>query len=113
MEGSHPPKADKYRPSLSALGGCAIIKYINIMYYVYIIYSQKLNKKYIGFTSDLKKRIINHNSGYSEFTSKGIPWELIYYESFLFEEDAIREEKFLKTGKGRERIKNLFSGRFA
>jgi len=82
------------------------------MYYVYIICSQNLNKRYVGFTSDLKRRIIEHNNGYSEFTSKGIPWKLIYYEAFLFEEDAIREEKFLKSGKGRERISMLF-GRFA
>jgi putative endonuclease len=79
------------------------------MYYVYILFSTKLNKKYIGSTSDLKERIKRHNLGRSNFTSKGAPWKLLYYEAFVSKEDAIREEKFLKTGKGRERLKYLFS----
>jgi len=79
------------------------------MYYVYILFSKKLNKKYIGSTTDLLTRLKEHNSGKSNFSSKGIPWELIYYEAFLNKTDALREEKFLKTGKGRERIKYLFS----
>jgi putative endonuclease len=78
------------------------------MYYVYIIYSKKLDKKYIGSTSNLRERIERHNEKRSKFTSKGCPWELIYYEAFKNKKDAVREETFLKTGKGRERIKNLF-----
>jgi len=77
------------------------------MYYVYILYSKKLDKKYIGSTSDLKERIKRHNSERSEFTSKGIPWKLLYYEAFISEKDARIEEKFLKSGKGRERLKYL------
>jgi len=78
------------------------------MYYVYILFSKKLNKKYIGFTADLRTRFIQHNSGCCKFTAKGIPWKLIYYEAFISEDDARREELFLKTGKGRERIKYIF-----
>ena len=77
------------------------------MYYVYILYSKKLDKKYIGSTSDLKERIKIHNSERSEFTSKGIPWKLLYYEAFISEKDARIEEKFIKSGKGRERLKYL------
>ena len=77
------------------------------MYYVYIIFSEKLKKKYIGSTSNLKARFKEHNSGESIYTAKGIPWKLIYYEAFSSKKDAIREEKFLKSGKGRERIKYL------
>jgi putative endonuclease len=77
------------------------------MFYVYIIYSIKLEKKYIGYCSDLKNRIEEHNKGESRFTSKGIPWKLVYYEAFLSKIDAQKEEKFLKTGKGRERLKFL------
>ncbi len=79
------------------------------MYYVYILYSKKLKKKYIGLTSDLKSRINEHNGGYSNFTNRGKPWDLIYYEAFYTKKDASEEEKFLKTGKGRERIKYLLS----
>jgi len=79
------------------------------MYYVYILFSEKLNKRYIGSTDDLRDRIRRHNSKGSKFTSVGIPWRLIYYEGFLNKENALREERFLKTGKGRERLKFLFN----
>jgi putative endonuclease len=85
------------------------------MYYVYILYSRKLNKFYTGCTKDIKQRIQQHNSGIVPFTSKGIPWTLIYYEAFLEKQDATREEKFLKSGKGRERRNYLletFLGKF-
>lgn len=58
-------------------------------------------------TSNLKVRMQEHNRGKSEFTKKGQPWKLIYYEGFLSKKDACREELFLKTGKGRERLKFL------
>ena len=79
------------------------------MYYVYILYSEKLNKKYIGSTSSLRQRLKEHNLGKSTFSNKGKPWKLMYYEAFLNKNDALKEERFLKTGKGRERIKFLFS----
>jgi len=79
------------------------------MYYVCMLKSKKLNKEYIGSTSDLRERIKRHNLGRSKFTSKGTPWELLYYEAFVSKKDALREEKFLKTRKGRERLKYLFS----
>jgi putative endonuclease len=80
---------------------------IRYMHYVYILYSEKIRKRYVGSTSDLRERIERHNSGKSVFTSKGIPWELLYYEAFISKNDALKEEKFLKSGKGRERIKYL------
>ncbi|MBI4708616.1 MAG: GIY-YIG nuclease family protein [Candidatus Portnoybacteria bacterium] len=79
------------------------------MYYVYILFSKKLNKRYIGSTNDLRQRLIYHNNGKSPYTSKGIPWLLVYYEAFTLKRDSLKEERFLKTGKGRERIKYLFS----
>ena len=77
------------------------------MRYVYIIYSRKLQKKYIGRTDDLRERMGKHNNGYTAFTSRGVPWKLIYYESFFNKKDAVAEELFLKSGKGRERLKFL------
>lgn len=77
------------------------------MYYVYIIYSEKLKKRYIGYSTDLRQRLQYHNDGRSPFTSKGVPWKLVYYEAFMYETDARREELFLKTGQGRERLKRL------
>jgi len=77
------------------------------MHYVYILYSEKLEKLYVGSTGNLKKRINAHNQGAASFTSRGIPWKLLYYQAFINKTDASREELFLKTGKGRERIKYL------
>lgn len=79
------------------------------MYYVYILYSKKLNKRYIGSSNNLQRRLTEHNSGNCKFTLSGIPWKLIYYEVFKFEKDARQEELFLKSGKGRERIKFLLA----
>ena len=77
------------------------------MYYVYILYSKKLKELYKGSTSNLKERIKRHNGGRVLSTKSGIPWELIHYGVFNNKIDALREEKFLKTGKGRERLKYL------
>jgi len=77
------------------------------MFYVYILYSNKLKKHYIGYTNNLKDRLRRHNSGFSKYTSKGIPWKLIYYEVFLSSIDARNEENFLKSGKRRDRLKFL------
>jgi putative endonuclease len=79
------------------------------MYYVYILKSKKNNKLYKGFTNDLKRRIKEHNLGKSTFTKNNGPWQLIYYEAFISKNDAQREELFLKSGKGRKRIKFLIT----
>ncbi|PIR67758.1 endonuclease [bacterium CG_4_10_14_0_2_um_filter_33_32] len=77
------------------------------MYYVYIIYSSKLDKTYKGSTDNLRERIDSHNNRKVKSTKLGIPWKLIYYEAFISKVDAKREELFLKSGKGRERLQYL------
>jgi putative endonuclease len=61
-------------------------------HYVYIIFSIKLNKYYVGFTVDVHNRLNQHNSGISTFTSRGIPWELIY----AFETESIEKARVLE-----------------
>jgi len=77
------------------------------MFYVYILKSQRTGKLYKGFTEDIRDRIKRHNSGQTKSTAHGIPWKLIYYEAFNNKTDALREERFLKSGKGKERIAYL------
>ncbi|MBU0707304.1 GIY-YIG nuclease family protein [Patescibacteria group bacterium] len=77
------------------------------MYYVYILYSVKLSKKYIGRTNNLRRRVHDHIKGKTSFTSSAKDWKLVYYEVFQSKRDATAEELFLKTGKGRERLKYL------
>ncbi len=79
------------------------------MYYVYLLKSLITNKIYKGSCSDLRKRVERHNTGKVKSTKSYKPWKLVYYEAFEKKIDALREEKFLKSGKGRERIKYLIS----
>ncbi len=76
------------------------------MYYVYILKNNQ-GIFYKGYSTDLKARVKQHNNGEVKSTKSGIPWKLVYYEAFVSKTDARREEIFLKTGKGRERIKYL------
>lgn len=75
-----------------------------MFYYVYILQSQKNNSLYIGYTSDLKKRFVKHNSGESKATKPFIPYKLIFYEAFLNRIDAKNREIYLKGGYGRKII---------
>ena len=76
------------------------------MYLVYILKSLKDHKRYIGFTSDLERRILEHNSGLVKSTRNRKPFELIYTEEFEIKEQAMDREKFFKSGKGREFLKS-------
>jgi putative endonuclease len=77
------------------------------MHYVYVLISDTTGKLYKGLTRDLRVRLDKHNNGNVKSTKPGVPWRLIYYQAFLNKTDARREEIFLKTGKGRERLDNL------
>ena len=71
------------------------------MYYTYVLKSAKDRKLYIGYTPDLRKRVLLHNQG-KVFATKGrLPLKLIYYEACLSKEKAILREKYFKTGFGR------------
>lgn len=60
---------------------------------------------YTGYTADLRKRFKEHNDGKSTYTKQRRPYELIYYEACLNEEDAKAREKYLKSGRGKRYIK--------
>jgi len=82
----------------------------NRIYWIYILLSLKDKKRYIGFTSDLKNRLKQHEEGKVFSTKYRRPLILIYTEGCLSEEDARRREKYLKTNGGRrflaKRLKN-------
>jgi predicted GIY-YIG superfamily endonuclease len=79
------------------------------MFYVYVLQSLSFPENfYIGFTCDLQKRLQDHNSGYSPYTKKFIPWALKNYIAFDNEQKAIAFEKYLKTHSGRKFCKNHF-----
>lgn len=66
------------------------------MYYVYFLESKMNKETYIGSTKDLKRRLIQHNSGEVFSTKRYMPWKLIYYEAYDSEELARLREKRLK-----------------
>ena len=76
------------------------------MYSLYILRSKKDYNIYIGVSSNLKKRIEEHNSGKSFATSFRLPFELIYCEIYKDKRDAFNREKMLKYyGQGLRRLK--------
>ena len=78
------------------------------MFSVYILYSEKLSKFYIGYSSDVASRLSYHNSeGNTIWTKRGIPWELIFEINVLSEAQAIGIEKHIKKMKSRKYIENL------
>ncbi len=74
------------------------------MQYVYVLYSESDYGLYIGYTSDLRRRLKEHQTGKSFATSYRGPWRLIYYEAYVYEADALGREKFLKSGAGRKHL---------
>jgi putative endonuclease len=68
----------------------------NMDFVVYILFSDHLQKYYVGQTSDLEKRILDHNLGKSAFTSKGIPWKLVHIFACSNRSEAIRLETSIK-----------------
>jgi len=66
------------------------------MFFVYVLQNKKDKKLYIGFTSDLRRRIQEHNLGSSKSTKFRRPFQLIYYEAYKSERDAKKREEMLK-----------------
>ena len=77
------------------------------MFTVYVLYSKTYDKIYIGYTSNITQRLSSHNQLATKgWTIKYRPWELVYTEIFETKTEALAREKQLKTGKGREFIRN-------
>ena len=77
------------------------------MAFTYILYSGKLDKYYVGSTLNKEERLARHNRGTEKFTSTGIPWIMVYSESFDLALDARRREMEIKRKKSRKYIQWL------
>jgi putative endonuclease len=77
------------------------------MYYTYILKSEINNERtYIGFTNSLENRLISHNHTNNKgYTSRYKPWKIVYYFEYATKAEAMKKEKWLKSGVGREWIK--------
>ncbi len=84
-----------------------------MVFTVYILYSAAFDKIYTGYTSNLEERFLSHNElGTKGWTIKFRPWKIVHTEFFERKEEAIKKEKYLKSGVGREWIqRNIISSK--
>jgi putative endonuclease len=77
-----------------------------VPFYSYVLRSLKNGILYKGSTQDIEKRLIIHNQGLVNYSSKHTPWELVLFEQFETRGEAMKREKWYKTGTGRDWIKS-------
>ncbi|MCX6746176.1 MAG: GIY-YIG nuclease family protein, partial [Candidatus Parcubacteria bacterium] len=78
------------------------IKIKTNMYNAFVLMSESHNNRYVGSCENLEKRINKHNAGKCRYTSGRRPWKLIYFEEYNTRSEAMKREKFLKSGQGRK-----------
>jgi len=85
-----------------------------MLYYTYVLQSEKDNNFYTGYTKNFKLRFEQHNIGQVESTRERRPIKLIYYEACLNQNDATKREKYFKTYHGKmflkRRLKSYLTG---
>jgi len=75
------------------------------MFYAYVIKSVNHDYFYKGHCKDIAVRLQQHNAGMTESIRPYLPFELVYFEEFNTEDEAIRREKYFKTSAGRRYLK--------
>ena len=81
------------------------------MFTAYVLQSQRNLRFYTGSTSDFERRFAEHNADQSFSTKNNGPWQLVHREDFATQSEAVRRERELKTGKGRDFIRRLLMER--
>ncbi len=76
------------------------------MHYTYVLRSDYDGRFYTGYTGDLRQRLREHHRGQVRWTASRQPVQLVYYEACLSREDALRRERFLKSGKGKRYLRS-------
>ena len=80
-------------------------------YFVYVLQSTIGPRTYVGQTWNPEIRLAQHNEGKCRPTRHWRPWKLAHVEQFASRAEAMRRERFLKTGKGREELKRIFASK--
>lgn len=83
-----------------------------LKYCVYVLYSLKDRKLYIGFTADLNQRLTDHIRGFAKATKFRRPFILIHCEYYLSKKDAMRRERYFKTSDGKRALKIMLKDAF-
>ncbi len=80
------------------------------MCYCYILYSECLDKYYIGHSCEnLQERLRKHLSNHKGFTSNTKDWIIVYYEAFDSKSNAYKREREIKAWKSKAKIQKLIS----
>ena len=77
------------------------------MFFVYVLRSRTTGRFYTGLTSDLSERLAEHNTDLSTSTKHRGPWDLVHQESFSTLSEAVRRERYLKSGHGRDELRTI------
>ena len=77
------------------------------MFNCYILRSLKTARRYVGSCEDLESRVYRHNAGKVNATKHGAPWVLVHAESFVTRAEAVRRERYYKTGAGRDEVDRI------
>jgi putative endonuclease len=80
-------------------------------YCVYILQSLYDGSYYIGFSTDVDRRLDEHNSGNSKYTRTKVPWKVVYTEEHESKMKALKREKFLKAQRNREFYQRLVNSK--
>ena len=78
-------------------------------HFVYVLKSQNNWRFYVGMTANIEKRLGEHNRGYTKSTKAYSPWVLFFFEEYDTREEARKREIYLKSGIGKEKIKENWS----
>ena len=77
------------------------------MFYTYILFSPRIDRFYIGCTSNLEERLIKHINKNKGFTNQADDWEIVYSKAFSAKHEALNLEKQIKSWKSKIRIQKL------
>jgi len=76
-----------------------------MLYFTYILKSESTDSSYAGHTSNLEKRLAEHNQGKSLSTRYSRPWTLVYKEEYRTRSEAASRERYFKSVQGRLELK--------
>ena len=78
-------------------------------FHVYVLWSESKVRTYVGQTSDVKRRLEQHNAGKVRSTKAHRPWRVIHRESFVTRMEAKERELWYKSPAGRRHLRELLN----
>src|SRR5688572_19661695 len=76
-------------------------------FHVYVLRSDRTGRRYVGSCEDLQNRLREHNRAESASTRAEVPWRLVRSDTFATRIEAMKRERYYKTGKGRDTLARL------